>query len=839
MVSPTLAAPRRSARLILRSITLIVLLILVAVAAASVWLYRAARASLPQLDGVVHTAVSSPVTIIRDGHGVPHISAQNMEDLLFAQGYVTAQDRLWQMDMTRRYIAGELAEVLGPEYVRNDRYQRTLGMRQVAQRGAATVSDTDRHLLEAYARGVNAFIDSHRRALPVEFRILGYSPRPWLVEDTFLIACMFNEMLNLFYVEDMLARERVVSRMPADLAADLFPNTSRRDHPPAQENRRWGMVDGHSAHNIVNNQRLVTSESYAIDHPAPALATAIDRRVSMTNVFASHVDRQPSTVDAFFPGSNNWVLSGAHTVSGKPLLSNDMHLQHHIPNVWYEVHLTADDLDVAGVTAPGLPLVLVGHNRRIAWGFTNLGPAVTDLYLEAFDKNGQYETPEGSRSPEHRHELIKVKGQADVALDVTITRHGPIVTGLLPGETRPLALKWTLWDPNLLTGTLQCIREFDLARNWEDFRRAASHFGGPGQNVVYADVDGHIGYQATGWIPLRAAGDATKPVPGNVETYEWTGYVPFDSMPSVFDPPSGIIGTANGRVTPDGYSYLISAEWMSPYRADRIYQVLQQDKKFSPADMLALQTDIYSDLDRFFARQFATAVDHMPSASQRVRQAADLMRNWDGRLTVDSAAPTIAVGARRELQRMLLEPYLGAASTGNPDSGWREYHWQNSAVWLENLLTERPQRWLPKNYKSWDDLLAAAVEQAISAKYAPRHLASWKWGPTHPVYLQHPLFGRVPFLNRWTGPGRLPQSGDGTTVKQVGLGFGPSERLTVDFSNLDASTLNIVSGEAGNFLSPYFMDQWQAWYQGTTFPLAFSADSVQKSRVHELKLEPK
>ncbi len=785
---------------------MVLVLLLMAAAAASWWFYSAARASLPQLDGSVRVAISAPATVIRDAHGVPHITAANMEDLLFAQGYVTAQDRLWQMDMTRRYVAGELAEVLGPDYVKSDRYQRTLGMRQVAQRAASAMSDTDRRLLDAYARGVNGYLDSHRQSLPVEFRVLGYVPRPWSPEDTFLVACTFNEMLNLFLMDDMLARERVMARIPADLAADLFPNTSWRDHPPGQV---W--------------------------HGSPTRDSAPSQSTSPTAI-----DHRPSTIDNFSPGSNNWVVSGAHTVSGKPLLSNDMHLQHHIPDVWYEVHLTNPELDVAGVTAPGLPLVLVGHNRRIAWGFTNLGPAVTDLYIETFDAHARYQTADGWRLPEYRHELIHVKGKPDVAVDVTITRHGPIITSLIPGETRPLALQWTLWDPQLLTGTLQCIREVDEAQNWDQFRRAASHFGGPGQNIVYADVDGHIGYQATGWIPLRKSGDATKPVPGNVDAFEWTGYLPFDKMPSVLDPASGIIGTANGRATPDGYPYLISAEWMPPYRTQRIYHVLESQKKFAAADMLALQTDIYSDIDRFFAERFVSAIDHSAKASPRARQAAGLMRNWDGRITIDSVAPSIAVAARRQLQRLLLEPLLGPADENSKvATGWRQYTWMNSIVWLENVVTQRPQRWLPKDYRSWDDLLAAAVEQAVTAKNAPRDLASWHWGQAHPVYLQHPIFGRVPLLNRWTGPGRQPQSGDGNTVKQVGLGFGPSERLTVDFADLDASTLNIVTGQSGNVASPYFMDQWQAWYQGATFLLPFSPEAVRKARVHELKLEPK
>ncbi len=791
--------------------------VVLAAAALGLWFYSAVRVSLPQLDDTVRLAeLSAPATVVRDGHGVPHITAATMEDLVFAQGYVTAQDRLWQMDMTRRYIAGELAEVLGPDYLKNDRVQRTLGMRQLAQRAAAAMPGDDRRLLEAYARGVNAYIDTHRDALPIEFRILSYSPRAWSPEDTFLIACMFNEMLNLFFMDDMLSRERVLARVPAELGADLFPNSSWRDHPPGQDIESSGTTEGAASTDVRGSAVKRQGRSYR------SLIPEIEPWM------------------AGVPGSNNWVVSGAHTVSGKPLLSNDMHLQHHIPNVWYEVHLTSGEFDAAGVTAPGLPLVLVGHNRRIAWGFTNLGPAVIDLYIETFNEHLKVRTPEGLRKPELRRETIHVRSKPDVAFNVLITPHGPIVSDLIPGEKRRLALRWTLWDPQLLTSTLQAVRGFDQARNWDEFRRAAALFGGPGQNVVYADVGGHIGYQATGWVPRRKSGDGSKPVPGAVDAYDWDGYVPFEQMPSVLDPPSGLIATANGRIAPDNYPYLLSAEWMPPYRTQRIYSVLQSGKKFSAQDMLALQTDIYSDFDRFIAQRLVSAVDHSPSASQGARQAAAIMRDWDGRVTVDSAAASIAVGARRQLQRLLLEPLLGSADeSSETPTGWREYRWHNSEVWLENVVGEQPPRWLPKDYKTWDGLLTAAVEQAVSNKNVPKKLAGWRWGQAHPVYLQHPLFGRVPLLNRWTGPGAQPQSGNGNTVKQVGVGFGPSERMTVDFANLDASTLNIVTGQSGNFLSPYFMDQWQAWYQGTTFELPFSAAAVAKARAHELRLGPK
>jgi len=538
--------------------------------------------------------------------------------------------------------------------------------------------------------------------------------------------------------------------------------------------------------------------------------------------------RQP-IADSPSPGSNNWVVSGAHTVTGKPLLSNDMHLQHHIPNVWYEVHLTSGDFDVSGVSAPGIPFVVEGHNRRVAWGFTNLNPASMDVYVETFNASGEYQTPSGWQRPQSRHEVITVKGAAPVEFDVVSTRHGPIVSSIVPGgDSRQLALRWVLYEPHALA--LDVFHQIDSAADWTGFRQALSRFATPGQNVVYADVDGHIGYQATGWVPIRKQGDATRPVPGNTDDYEWTGYLTLDQMPHVFDPESGIIATANNKVVPDGYPYLVSNQWFEPMRVDRIYRVLHQDKKLSSADMLALQTDIYSSFDQFLANQFVYAIDHSTKATARAKEAANVMRGWNGRVTTDTAAPTVELSARVKLERILLESVLG--------TDWKLYGGGLREVWLENTLMRKPARWLPKAYANWNDLLADAVDRGANDPDATKNLADWKWAQEMPLYLQHPVFGMIPVLQRWSGPGLVPQSGNGNTVKQVGRDFGPSQRFTADMSDLDRSTMNIVTGEGGNLFSPYFMDQWQAWYRGTTYSLPFSAAAVSATKSHELRLVP-
>jgi penicillin amidase len=807
------AGPRWRSRL-WRFFALFAVALLVVCLAGGAWLLTVTRSALPDLDGALPVSgVSAPVSVSRDSHGVPTVEAATLNDLFFAQGYITAQDRLFQMDLMRRAAAGELSEIVGEVALKHDRQQRILGIRATAEKGLQQATTEDREQFGAYARGVNAFIDSHRDRLPLEFRALHYSPLPWTEKDSLMIAYQMVETLSTNPIA-ALTREKVLAKLGPELTADLYVNTSWRDHPPT--------VSTPPLDSPPPDQTAVPARSVASASFPPAQLSAL-----LGPWLEPFLREQPVAL-----GSNNWVVSGAHTVTGKPLLSNDMHLGHQMPNLWYEAHLHAGDFDVAGVTLPGYPYVIVGHNRRVAWGCTNVGPTIEDAYIETFNGQGQYLTPEGWKQPEVRHEVVRVKGKADVVVNVEVTRHGPVVTELAPGETRKIALRWTLYD-----GIRNPFFHVDSAQNWEQFRRAFSEFDAPGQNVVYADVDGNIGYQATGKVPIRAAGDGSLPVDGSDNAHEWTGYLPFDKLPSVLNPPSGIIATANGRITPDGYPYSISVQWEAPWRTDRIYRVLGSGRKFAASDMLALETDVYSELDRFVADKFVYAIDHAKNASPRAHQAANILRQWNGQMDASSAAPSIAAAARTELRRMLLAAKLGAFPLEGGPTSWTTYHWMMETVWLESVLLHQPARWLPADYSSYDDLLAAAMDGAL--KKAPADLSTWTWGPEDSVTIQNPILGRIPLVRRWTGPGEQPQSGSGYTVKAAGRDYGPSERFTADLSNFDSSTLNIVTGQSGNFLSPYYMDQWQAWYTGYTFVLPFSKSAVEDATAHRLILEPK
>jgi penicillin amidase len=400
-----------------------------------------------------------------------------------------------------------------------------------------------------------------------------------------------------------------------------------------------------------------------------------------------------------------------------------------------------------------------------------------------------------------------------------------VLNPLLPGERRTLLLRWDAYDPK---SSGIPLFDLDSATDWQSFRQALSVWWAPTLNVVYADDQGHIGYQAVGFIPNRPTGISGTPI--NDTQHDWQGFIPFDQMPSTFDPANGILATANSRVTPNNYPFQITLEWASPYRNERIWKWLSGKDKLTPVDMLKLQTDVYSEVDQEFAQRFAYAIDHAVKTDARLRQAADLMRSWDGVVGIDSAPAAIVDAAKHAFWPMLLKPKLG--------DDWQLYEWAASAFAQEEIIMHAPAQWLPKEYATWDDFLAACVSRGLEEAHAPGDLRRWQYGYAHPVEIKHPLYGLLPYFKRWTGTGVQPQSGDTSTVKQVGRAFGPSQRFTMDWSNPDGATENIIMGESGDPLSAYYRDQWPYWYNGKTFALPFTDTSVSASTSHTLRLLP-
>jgi penicillin amidase len=866
---PLTALQLQRRRTFLRLIVIFTALLLIAVTAgffaARHWTRKAMRDALPQLDGTLTLpGLSAPVTVQRDNHGVPHLRASSLDDLVVAQGYITAQDRLWQMDALRRHAAGNLAEILGAPLVPHDRAQRTLQIRAAADRALTSLSADQLHLLTQYAAGVNASITAQHAHLPLEFRILRYEPAPWTPRDSILVGlAMFQDLTTSFPSE--LNREALTARLPQHLIADLYPVLSWRDHPPAQT-----VVDLTAPQPKIPNVPLDESQSQ--------LCGSSQLTASAADLLALQQTLKNPICDGCFAGSNNWVVAGAHTATGKPLLSNDMHLAHSVPGIWYQADLEAPtpagEMHVAGVSLPGVPLIIVGHNTHVAWGFTNLGADVQDIYIEHTRGTGsamEYQSADGSWHPMlHQQETIHVKGAKDILLDVPLTQHGsaatPVISGVFPSEKRTLSLRWTIYDPASVNPSFLAI---NTAVDSASLVSAFSTFGGPTQNVVYADDQGHIGYHAVGKVPIRGsltAPSAISPVPTDAldATQEWVGTIPYEKLPQSTDPANGILATANARVTPDDYPYPITLNWASPYRNERIWKVLTEraaatHNQLTPADMLALQTDVYSDVDHVIAQRLAYAIDHASKpefttdkiAAKRLHQAADLLRDWNGDVDADAAAPAIVIVTRTALWPLLLNPQLTAepqprselVPTSAPVSAAALYSWGNKPYAEEWLIMHTPGRWLPSTYPTWDDLLTAAVARGLADAHAPFDLTRWHYGAFRPIDIEHPIFGQSPLLQRIigipTGTGVQPQSGDDVTIKQVGRSFGPSERFTADLSDLDHSTLNLVLGESSNPASPWFMDQWPAWYHGTTLPMPFSRAAVDSVTIHTLTLTPK
>ena len=829
--SPLPRRRRRWPRYVFFTFAWLIVLVIVIIGFGILWLRSAAKASLPQLDGDIHLAgLSAPVTIRRDQHGVPHIDAATQEDMFLAQGYVTAQDRLWQMDTYRRSANGELAEVLGPSLIRHDKAQRMFQFRNVALRVYANLPPEERARYDAYARGVNLFIAQHQDSLPPEFHLLHYSPKPWSGVDSISIGTMMVDMLDTHWYAK-LARERIAAKLNnAKLESDLYPVGSWRDHLPTGE-----LLDLSQPHpappppgDDEDDERSENRDQGTGIRDRGGMPGAPYLRPSLPHGWES---TNPSSPDCptCIPGSNNWVISGAHTASGKPLLSNDMHLGLNVPNIWYMADLRAPGFHAAGVALPGVPFIIAGHNDHIAWGFTALYADVQDLYIENVQGNN-YQGIDAQWHPlAVDHEVIHVRGRKDVNYDVRLTEHGPLLDPIFTKDPRAIALKWTLYDPTLNTIPIYAI---NTASNWLEFSSALVQWSWPTQNVVYSDDQGHIGYHAVGKVPSRFPGIADIPISyASKISHEWQGYISFEDMPNAFDPPSGFLATANSRVTSDKSKYPLTDDWADPYRAERIYKLLQGRDHLTPADMLQVQIDIYSEVDQELAHRLAYAIDHTAGASDQLRKAADLMRSWDGRLTTDSAAASIEVNARYALRPMLLEPKLGKEDAAN-------YQWSESNFALEEIVMHASPAWLPPGYKDWDAFLTDAIRHGMKDGNAPADVSTWKYGSWHVVDLEHPLSSFVPIIGGIAGTGPQPLSGDTVTVKQVGRAFGPSQRFTMDWSNIDASTENIVLGESGNPYSPYFRDQWNDYYNGRTFALPFTPAAVAANTQHTLRLLP-
>jgi penicillin amidase len=804
--------------------------IAVVIAGALAWwlVYR----PLPQLDGnIVLPGLQKEVTVERDRWGVPHIRANSLEDLAEAQGYVMAQDRLWQMDLLRRVARGQLCEILGKATLAIDKDFRTIEFGHAADRELVSMDADSRSLLEAYARGVNRFIEQNREHLPFEFSLLAYKPRPWQPADSLTItAYMYRTLTN--HWEDELDRAMVEGRVGPDRSKDLFSVDAAMDHfvigdpnVPNDGSQRTRVQtdqddddDDTEADTVLKAGIQNTGDAPAARFPDLTSALAKDVRDSL-------LDIQQEIRQSL--GSNNWVVNGVHTANGKPLLANDTHLELGLPPIWYEVHVTAPGWNVKGFTLPGAPFVIIGHNDRIAWGFTNNGADVQDLYVETFNPSNpdEYRVHDAWTKAQVYDETIHVKGGADEHLKVTVTRHGPIVRR--DGD-KGYALRWTATEPGGLANSYNSLGK---AQNWQEFRNLMKRVWGPAQNTVYADVDGNIGYVMAARVPVRKKGHGEIPVPGDSDDYEWTGYIPFEQLPQALNPDSGLIVTANARVVGPSYKPYLTDRWEEPYRTARIYELLRDKGGLRPEDMLKVETDTYSYPHAFLADQLSAAAKTAPPKDARTRKLIEGLKDWNGIADADSPEVPFLEETRRAAIEILLEPYL-AKQTGL-------YTWRKTAF-LQRILTERPGKWLPIGYKTYDELLIAAADRAtaVLAELSNKsRVDDWAWKRFDALDMVHPL-GRSGLLKTFLSITDKPQSGTAYSPRAATKHHGPAMRFVANLGNWDESIMLLPAGESGQPGSAHYTDQFSYWYEGRPIYQPFSDAAEAGSRKHALKLRP-
>jgi penicillin amidase len=506
------------------------------------------------------------------------------------------------------------------------------------------------------------------------------------------------------------------------------------------------------------------------------------------------------------PGSNAWVIAGNRTASGKPLLSNDMHLEYSLPGIWYMAHLEAPGLNVAGVSLPGAPGITVGHNQRIAWGITNLQFDVQDLYIEKFDeRSGRYLFHGQVEQAQTERELIQVKGQKPVELVTSITRHGPI---LVAENGRYLALRWTVAEPGVVQYP---ILDIDRAQDWREFTSALSRWGGPGSNFVYADVDGNIGYHAAGKLPKRVGYSGDVPVDGSSGQFEWDGFIPFEQLPAAFNPPGGIIATSNQNPFPANFPYPVNGNFAPPDRSTEARFLLSSRKGWRAEDLLAVQKDVYSDFGKFLAGQLNAAYEKRHSRNPTLDDAVALLKGWNGQMEKDQPAPFLITLAFQHVRSSLAE-------NAAPGKG-AEYESAMAPAVIEKLLTERPGGW----FRDYDDMLLRAFLDAVEEgnRMQGHDMKRWRYGAFLNLTIRNPIIHNVPWVGRYFDIGPVPMSGSPTTLKQTSLALAPSMRMNADPGNWENSLLNIQIGQSGQVLSGHYRDQWDAYYVGHSYPMQY------------------
>lgn len=816
-------------RLLRRLLTwsfVLLLVVLVAAAGGALWYVRAVE---PQVAGTVTLpGFERPVQVVRDREGVPHIFAASETDAVAALGFVHAQDRLWQMEMNRRIANGRLSEVVGAPGLETDRFLRTIGIRRAAEAIFANLEAETRVLLAAYARGVNAYLTTRTAPLPPEFHILrAPAPEPWSPIDS----VGWSLMMALDLGGNLNAE---LTRMR--LAQAGLPMARIGEFLPPYPGETWPELPDYLA-----------------------LYRALKPQAARTGQLIRAFDLGLEGV-----GSNNWVVSGARSETGKPLLANDPHLGLSAPALWYFARLSWPSGTVIGATLPGVPGVVLGRNDHIAWGFTNTGPDVQDLFIEQVDPADptRYRTPDGWARFDTVREVIQVKGAADEVLTVRISRHGPVIsdgasrgaTAAVP-EGHALALQWTALSPDNLT--VQAFARLNRARNWDEFLAAARHYDAPQQNIVYADVAGNIGFIAAGRVPIRKPENDLKglfPAPGWDARYDWAGYVPFEELPQEFNPARGFRITANERITPEGYPHHISSEWATPHRANRIAELLSAREKHSLDSFRTLQADHRSNAVRevlplLRAAHRTAEPGRGRQMPERVRAVLDALSRFDGTMATDRPEPLVATAWMRELTRLVYADELGPELFSSL--------WDQRQVFMMAVLSGKDGQgaWCGNAREAGGGDCAALVSRALDRgledleKRFGADWRSWRWGVAHDARSEHRPFARVAALARIFDV-RVPVPGDTYTVnvnrhtiRNAAEPFvsrhAASLRAIYDMADPERSLFMHSTGQSGLPTSRLYRNLAERWARVEFLPMRTRRADVEREAIGTLTIVPR
>ena len=795
-------------RLVRRFVLILAALTMIAVLAAGGLGTYAVRRAFPQVSGALTVpGLGGPVEVIRDRWGIPHVYARSDRDVYFAQGFVHAQDRLWQMELNRRTASGRLSEISGEATLGTDRFLRTIGLRRVAEAHLVGLNPRTRTALEAYAAGVSAFIASARGRLPIEFAILRFTPEPWTPADTLAYGKLMAWVLGGDWRAELL-RQQLIARFGAGGLERLMPGYP--EDAPVIVPAAAGATPGPPA--IVVAAAGATSGALEIPVPWPGLGLA---RLAGA-------------------GSNNWVVGGERSVTAGPLLANDPHLEAQMPSVWYLMHLSGGPYDVAGATFPGVPGVIIGHNRDIAWGVTNADPDVQDLFIDRFNPDdptryldrGQWVPATIVR------EEIRVKGRQDPIIEtVRITRRGPVINNVVRGLDATLAFRWTALDSSTI---IDAVDGINRASTWEEFRQALRAWDAPSQNFVFAHRNGETGYQMPGVVPIRTKGTGALPSPGWTGEFDWRGAVPFDALPSTHRR-DGVIVTANNRVVPPHYPYFLGRDWDPGFRARRITELLG-DGKQSVETFKRIHTDVTS----LYARAVVEALRTARIPDPALQPVFQELVQWDGVVAASSRPAAIyealVVALMQELFREPLDDAVFSRFLRHHDA---------PALATLALLREPASAWWKGNR---DRVIETALRTAVrdlEHRLGPNR-DQWRWGRMHQPVFTHPI-GRVKAL-AWIFNVTPPETGgDAFTVNNGAFNpeepfrqvFVASYRQILDTADWDRSLVIHTTGQSGLPFHRHYRDFAPLWARGEYVPLLFSRAKVEETAAARLILSPR